>query len=284
MRRHTGWSSRNFLSPSKEGVRRRLFQSPRKPSLFAVPSQRKDDPCTSFRKQTMFTTFKRFAFVLILGLHLYFFQVLLQSNATEQRESAQAIGSERTASESPAKLRAATVSPAKKLQPLRPIDLDKYTIRINTWRRPEQLVVSVEHHASCLGVAQIQVVWCDKENEPPKELYNYSNVIIERHEENTLNERFNILSPTPTLGILSIDDDVLRPCEAIDAGFFKWIQSPHRMLGFDARIHVENDDRSWQVSLYHFVFCWGTLSLSHLKMCKTHLIFVLKRRPGSMDT
>ena len=55
------------------------------------------------------------------------------------------------------------------LTPLRNVDLDMYTIRINTWQRHEQLVVSIEHHAKCEGVAQIQVVWCE-DTEPPLEL------------------------------------------------------------------------------------------------------------------
>jgi hypothetical protein len=186
--------------------------------------------------------------VLLCGVHIYLFQVLLQSNAIEQREMAFQPQRIPRAPE-PSILRGAQDFPKQKLEPLRPIDVDQYTIRINTWQRPEQLLLSVDHHASCPGVAQIQVVWCDKEEEPPAELYNYTNVIIERHEVNSLNERFNILSPTPTLGILSIDDDVLRPCEAIDAGFFKWTRSPDRMIGFDARVHVENDNGSWQVSL-----------------------------------
>jgi glucuronyl/N-acetylglucosaminyl transferase EXT2 len=100
-------------------------------------------------------------------------------------------------------------------------------------------------------VIQIQVVWFDVDNEPPKELRDLAinkhayKVVIEYHDENNLNERFNILLEPPTLGVLSIDDDVLRPCESIDSGFFKWIKSPHRMVGFDARTHVENNDGTW---------------------------------------
>lgn len=104
-----------------------------------------------------------------------------------------------------------------KLTPLRNVDLDMYTIRINTWKRHEQLVVSIEHHAKCEGVAQIQVVWCE-DTEPPPELLEHPKVVVERHEVNSLNERFHVLEYTPTLGILSMDDDVLRPCEAIDSG------------------------------------------------------------------
>jgi len=43
---------------------------------------------------------------------------------------------------------------------------------------------------------------------------------------------------TPTLGILSLDDDVLRPCVALDAAFLRWTRHPERMVGFDARTHV----------------------------------------------
>jgi glucuronyl/N-acetylglucosaminyl transferase EXT2 len=169
------------------------------------------------------------------------------------------------------------------LTKLRPTDYEQYTIRMNTWRRPKQLIQSVKHHASCPGVKEIQIVWCDKENEPPPELLEMTErkspisssssdtrVVIERHEVNSLNERFNILEPTPTLGILSIDDDVLRPCEAIDSGFFKWLKSPHRMVGFDARTHVENDDGSWQYGYLSTTKKENMYSLSLTRYCFIH--------------
>jgi hypothetical protein len=115
-----------------------------------------------------------------------------------------------------------------KLTPLtEPIDREKYTIRMNTWKRNEQLVVSLNHHASCEGVAQIQVIWCNSEEEPPLSVVNHPSgkVVVERHTVNSLNERFHILpnTHTPTLGILSLDDDVLRPCQAWDSGKYKGI-------------------------------------------------------------
>ena len=136
----------------------------------------------------------------------------------------------------------------RQLRPLRKIDREQYTVRINTWKRPEQLLTSVEHLSLCTGAAQIQIVWCDLDEDPPTELADYDKVVVERHSANTLNERFNVIAATtPTLGILSIDDDVLRPCEAIDAGFFKWTRNPDRMVGFDGRLHVENPDGTWEV-------------------------------------
>ncbi|KAL3815337.1 hypothetical protein ACHAXA_002121 [Cyclostephanos tholiformis] len=119
-------------------------------------------------------------------------------------------------------------------------DVDGYTVRINTWRRNEQLSLSLNHHAKCDGVTEIHVIWCDGENDPPEYVVNHPSgkVRVERHVVNSLNERFRILIEPPTLGILSLDDDVLRPCIALDAAFVRWTRHPDRMVGFDARTHV----------------------------------------------
>mmetsp|Transcript_19233 Transcript_19233/g.30082 ORF Transcript_19233/g.30082 Transcript_19233/m.30082 type:complete len:627 (-) Transcript_19233:328-2208(-) len=133
-----------------------------------------------------------------------------------------------------------------KLTPLLPpttnnnMDTSQYTIRMNTWHRNEQLLLSINHHAKCEGVAEIQIIWCDTQNDPPDDILHHSSnkVKIERHDVNSLNERFKIVLDTPTLGILSLDDDVLRPCEALDAAFLRWVRHPERMVGFDVRTHV----------------------------------------------
>ncbi|KAL7536184.1 hypothetical protein ACHAXR_006971 [Thalassiosira sp. AJA248-18] len=124
------------------------------------------------------------------------------------------------------------------------IDTSQYTIRINTWQRNEQLLLSINHHAQCDGVKEIQVIWCDSTNEPPNEILHHSSgkVKIEKHSINSLNERFKVMIDTPTLGVLSLDDDVLRPCVALDAAFIRWTRHPEQMVGFDARTHVVEDD------------------------------------------
>ena len=120
------------------------------------------------------------------------------------------------------------------------VDVDGYTIRINTWRRNEQLLLSLNHHATCGGVMAIHVVWCDPERDPPDSVANHPSgkVRVERHAINSLNERFRVLIEPPTLGVLSLDDDVMRPCAALDAAFVRWTRHPDRMVGFDARTHV----------------------------------------------
>jgi len=82
-------------------------------------------------------------------------------------------------------------------------------------------------------------------------------VVVEDHTAvNSLNERFVVPEggAPPTKGILSVDDDLFYPCEALDAGFFKWTKSPDRMVGYDRRLHDDSSPSGeWK---------YGFLSLS----------------------
>eukprot|EP00977_Amphora_coffeiformis_P015558 scaffold4554_cov178-Amphora_coffeaeformis.AAC.7 len=129
-------------------------------------------------------------------------------------------------------------------------DWSHYTVRINTWKRPDQLRVSVEHFLTCERVATIQVIWCTAQGPLPEWLETWQNqesrLMVELHSENSLNERFDVLETPPTKGILTVDDDVLRPCFAFDVAFAKWTSNPDRMVGFDARTHVVESDGTWK--------------------------------------
>jgi len=153
------------------------------------------------------------------------------------------------------------------LTPLRDIDKEKFTVRINTWRRDAQLIAAVNHYLTCSNVAQIQIVWCDQSHEVPEHLLHgmtYNKVIVEHHGINSLNERYHILPLTrdkmPTLGILSVDDDVLRPCEAMDAGFYRWTDHPDRIVGFDFRVHLISNNRNSQRLDTNPMWTYGYLS------------------------
>jgi glucuronyl/N-acetylglucosaminyl transferase EXT2 len=203
---------------------------------------------TSFHP-TIVRTFHVFALTMVFAIHVYLFRAVFRETATS--EEATILPSRNDHEE------ADTSGVVKDLQNLRPdhnhemnntkslepllrdIDMEQFTVRVNTWKRLEQLRVSTIHHASCPGVAQVQVVWCEAQGEPPSWLLTLNDkIVIERHSVNSLNERFHMLVEPPTIGILSIDDDVLRPCLALDAGFVRWTQHPDRMVGFDARSHT----------------------------------------------
>ena len=161
-----------------------------------------------------------------------------------------------------------------RLKSLGDIDREKYTVRINTWRRNNQLIAVIKHYETCPNVAQIQVVWCDEENKPPAELYHQEDeklpkIIVERHAKNSLNERFRMSEDTkamtPTLGILSVDDDVTRPCETIDAGFYKWTDIPDRILGFDYRVHMITEDHRDDRLDTNPIWAYGYLSSTQMR-------------------
>jgi glucuronyl/N-acetylglucosaminyl transferase EXT2 len=167
---------------------------------------------------------------------------------------------------------------------LDPIDMTQYTVRLNSWKRPEQLKIAIDHYQSCDSVAQIQVVWCTAQGDPPEWLSQQQGgskqVIVELHELNSLNERFHVLHEPPTRGILSVDDDVLRPCIALDAGFFKWTQHPDRMVGYDARaIEVDHKHKTWKYGYLsttkrtnHYSLTLSRFAFVHLDYFKSYMV------------
>eukprot|EP00587_Corethron_hystrix_P005611 CAMPEP_0113301640 /NCGR_PEP_ID=MMETSP0010_2-20120614/2783_1 /TAXON_ID=216773 ORGANISM="Corethron hystrix, Strain 308" /NCGR_SAMPLE_ID=MMETSP0010_2 /ASSEMBLY_ACC=CAM_ASM_000155 /LENGTH=464 /DNA_ID=CAMNT_0000155293 /DNA_START=503 /DNA_END=1897 /DNA_ORIENTATION=+ /assembly_acc=CAM_ASM_000155 len=161
--------------------------------------------------------------------------------------------------------------------PLRPIDKEKFTVRINTWRRNELLVASVNHHTSCEGVAQVQIVWNDPESGPPGELLSHKSglVVIEDHTQvNSLNERFNVKTENPpTVGILNVDDDVFYPCEALDAGFFMWTRSPERIVGYDKRLHNVSSEK-WEYGTLSFTKKKKMYSMTLTRYCFIHIHYL----------
>jgi glucuronyl/N-acetylglucosaminyl transferase EXT2 len=181
----------------------------------------------AFCKKYIYSFLASFAFIFLLIVHMHLLQVFLRHEIQLRQEFSTINNNNSTWIN----------LMNRKLSPLRQTDYEFYTIRINSWKRLDQLLESIRHHSSCPGAVQIQVVWCLEQGEPPSILGEFDKVVIENHAINSLNERFHLLQQPPTLGVLSMDDDVLRSCAAIDSGFFKWTQNPHRMVGFDGRSH-----------------------------------------------
>ena len=158
----------------------------------------------------------------------------------------------------------------------RSLDYERYTVRINTWKRQTQLGIVINHLLTCNNVAQIQVIWCigqgpvpiwlrqlaiyagstgidnvvavqheqkqhehaqqQQQQDLPLSSSSWPRLVIEEHvHDDSLNARFDVQLVPPTAGILTQDDDVLRPCIAMDAGFALWTWNPERLIGYDAR-------------------------------------------------
>ncbi|CAB9527150.1 exostoses (multiple)-like 2 [Seminavis robusta] len=131
----------------------------------------------------------------------------------------------------------------RQLTPLRFVDREQYTLRILSWKRAQFLAASVSLHSQCPGVKQIQVVWSilqeddnmtttnpDEitDNRIPAEVLENPKVVVERRTTNRLNNRFDILptTPTSTLGIVILDDDLIYTCEALDMDSFCGLNIP----------------------------------------------------------
>lgn len=164
--------------------------------------------------------------------------------------------------------------PGIEVSPLRAIDKEQYTVRVNTWKRPEQLELLLHHLLTCEAVAQIQVIWCIAQGIAPAWLYNMTpRVVVEEHKDNSLNARFDILEDTVTAGILTQDDDVMRPCAAIDAGFALWTLNPERMVGFDARSHNVTIDENGN-EVWSYVGLSGSRKSNHYSLVLTRFAFL----------
>ena len=245
----------------------------RKSSLDKSPSKgKKSDPrggrhANRYRtrgariaKRVWLTAFAAFAAAILISIHVYLYRVLMGSStgsdSIDTTSNLNAVigkhGQAIISAEDQQIKMTLSEAHAHRLTDIHihPIDTTQFTIRINTWQRNEQLLLSLNHHSQCTSVAEIQVIWCDTDNEPPDEVLHHASnkVKIERHSINSLNERFKVLLDPPTLAILSLDDDVLRPCVALDTAFIRWTRHPERMVGFDVRSHVidEENNGKWK--------------------------------------
>lgn len=133
---------------------------------------------------------------------------------------------------------------------------DKYTMRINTFRRNDDLKVIIDHFTRCPHIDSIQVIWSDLENSPPPLSFfelsknNKVPVLFEIHSINSLNSRFNPILPINTDAVYSTDDDVLIDCDVMTLAFKIWLNSKAPMLGFSRRLH----GRDPSTGHYHYLY------------------------------
>ncbi|KAG5178560.1 exostosin, partial [Tribonema minus] len=134
-----------------------------------------------------------------------------------------------------------------------------FTVRMNTFRRNDDLKRSVDNYALCPAVTRIQIVWSDQENEPPplnffspaaRELIEF-----ELHTTDSLNNRFNALSPPPTEGVFSVDDDMLFKCEDLKFAHQTWRAASETMVGFVPRL-VTRDEETGEHRYRSWWFTW----------------------------
>jgi hypothetical protein len=119
-----------------------------------------------------------------------------------------------------------------------------YTIRVNTFRRNDLLEQFLNHYDKCPDVTEIQVVWSDQKNSPPKNFLNglQRKVTFEVHSFDSLSNRFKPIANVETDLVLSIDDDLIVDCETLQHGARVWSSSPKSLVGYSPRLATVDYD------------------------------------------
>ena len=155
-------------------------------------------------KQLWLTAFAAFATSILIVIHLFLYDVFVKSNSGNSRILEPDINKKSSTKQQQQQILSPEDLDTKMtldevhshtITPLHSIDKTQYTIRINTWQRNEQLLLSINHHSQCDSVKEIQVIWCDIENEVPDNILHHGSgkVKVEKHVVNSLNERFKVL-------------------------------------------------------------------------------------------
>jgi len=158
-------------------------------------------------KHIWLTAFGAFATSILIVIHLFLYDVFVKSNSSGDGRILEPYNNMKK-SNTKLQQQQQILSPedldtkmtldevhSHTITPLHSIDKAQYTIRINTWQRNEQLLLSINHHSQCENIKEIQVIWCDIENEVPDSILHHGSgkVKVEKHVVNSLNERFKVL-------------------------------------------------------------------------------------------
>ena len=150
---------------------------------------------------------------------------------------------------------------------------EKYTVVVNTFKRPERLEKSIRHYSRCKGVDAIRIVWSESSN-PPRELADASAlpVIFDVHVNNSINNRFRPLDDVKTEGIFNVDDDILVDCSSLYFGFQTWRTARDTLVGFNPRIHSKSQEGECKYNYKQWWHVWwgGSYSIVLTKAAFSH--------------
>lgn len=146
--------------------------------------------------------------------------------------------------------------------------------RVNTFRRNDLLRVFLDYYKQCPQVKEVQVVWSDTASSPPMDWLAglpAGKVAFEVHKENSLNNRFRAILPVSTEAVLSIDDDVIVPCEQLQFLYETWLSNPRVLVGYSPRMYAYHTD-SGLLRYLNWQFTWwnGAYAIMLTKVCMLH--------------
>jgi len=148
------------------------------------------------------------------------------------------------------------------------------TMRVNSFRRLDLLETFLDYYKTCNVVKEIQVVWSDQRDKPPTDWfsrYPAGKVLFEVHDKDSLNNRFVPLLKLSTEAVLSIDDDLIIPCNLIEDTLSVWNSFPRALVGFSPRM-IGWDPISGNSRYMRWQHTWwsGLYSIMLTKICIIH--------------
>lgn len=129
-----------------------------------------------------------------------------------------------------------------------PVELpDRFTLVINSYKRHALLQRAIAHFAKCRKLDVIRVVWCEEglpptRAESPRFYSEQKEVRYDIMATNSLNNRFSPVEGLRTEAVLSLDDDILIPCDVLADAFEVWKRDKRNMVGFYPRAHAQGQD------------------------------------------
>ncbi|CAB9526714.1 Exostosin-like 3 [Seminavis robusta] len=131
---------------------------------------------------------------------------------------------------------------------------NKFSVVINSYKRPRELQDAIQHYASRCShlVDQVFIVWSADQGDPPKKKPHKVPVSF-IPTKNSLNSRFLPIDEASD-AIFMVDDDVRVNCQALDLAFAAWRIKPSSMVGFYPRLAVEDSDGSFAYHAWPVLF------------------------------
>jgi hypothetical protein len=146
------------------------------------------------------------------------------------------------------------------------LDGRRFTVLLNTFKRPDLLKKAVAHYATCPDVAEIRVVWSEQTSPPTRDKEagaffgpKPSMVTYDAHPTTSIQNRFDPpaagAKQISTTAVFNVDEDVRMPCAALSAGFKAWRANADVLVGYYPRTHVPDATGcGWR-------YVWDDLSL-----------------------
>ena len=118
------------------------------------------------------------------------------------------------------------------------------------------------------------MVWSDQKNSAPLDWvgrYPKGKVQFELQTRDSLSNRFNQILPLETDGVLSVDDDIIIPCDSLAASFRVWQANKRALVGFSPRMNAF-DTTTGHGRYLRWQHTWwsGLYSIILTKVCFLH--------------